>query len=74
MKASTGVRVKVRNYQKKHENLLYPLGCYYRVFFIESGKVICYKILKISFFHVGFGPRTEVTMGHLISDQFKMHY
>ena len=28
-KASTGVRVKVMNFQKKHENLLYPLGCYY---------------------------------------------
>ena len=27
--ASTGVRVKVMNFQKKHENLLYPLGCYY---------------------------------------------
>ena len=26
--ASTGVRVKVMNFQKKHENLLYPLGCY----------------------------------------------
>ena len=28
-KVSTGVRVKVMNFQKKHENLLYPLGCYY---------------------------------------------
>ena len=46
----------------------------YRVFFIESRKVICYKILKITLFHVGFGPRTEVTMGYLLSDQFKMHF
>ena len=43
-------------------------------FFIESRKVICYKILKISLFHVGFGLRAEVTMGYLISDQFKMHF
>ena len=24
--------------------------------------------------HVGFGPRTELTVGHLLSDQFKMHF
>ena len=46
----------------------------YRVFFIESGKVICYKIHKIWLFHDGFGLRTEVKMGHLISDHFKMHF
>ena len=46
----------------------------YRVFFIESGKLICYKILKILLFHDGFGFRTEVTMGYLISDQFKTHF
>ena len=46
----------------------------YRVFFIESGKVICYKILKMWLFHDGFGLRTEVIMGHLISDHFKMHF
>ena len=46
----------------------------YRVFFIESGKVICYKILKISLFYVVFVIKIEVTMGHLISDHFKMHF
>ena len=44
----------------------------YRVFFIESVKVIGYKIFRISLFYVVFGLRTEVTMGHLISDHFKM--
>ena len=28
-------------------------------------------MLKILLFHVGFGLRTEVIMGYLISDQFK---
>ena len=45
--------------------ILVPQCLSYRVFFIEGQKVICYKIHKISFFHVGFG--------HLISEQFKMH-
>ena len=61
---------------------LYSLKCLYctfiistyRVFFIESGKVICYKILKISLFYVVFVIKIEVTMGHLISDHFKMHF
>ena len=43
-------------------------------FFMESQKVICYETLKISLFHGGFGLRTEVTVGHLISDHFKMHF
>ena len=47
---------------------------YYRVFFIERSKVICYKRLKISLSHVVFGLRREVTMGHLMSDHFKMHF
>ena len=46
----------------------------YRVFFIESGKVICYKILKISLSCVIFGLRREVTLGHLMSDHFEMHF
>ena len=46
----------------------------YRVFFIESQKVICYKIPKISLFHVSFWLKTEVTMGHLISDHFEMYF
>ena len=46
----------------------------YRVFFNESRKVIGYKVLKISLFHVCFGLRTEVTLGHLISDHFKMNF
>ena len=47
---------------------------YIQGLFIESRKVICYKILKISLFDVGFGLRIEVTMGNLISDQFKTHF
>ena len=46
----------------------------YRVFFIEGQIRIGYKMLKILLFHVGFGFRTEVTMGYLISDQFKTHF
>ena len=46
----------------------------YRVFFIESAKVICYKRLKILLSKVVFGLRREVTMGHLMSDHFKMHF
>ena len=46
----------------------------YRVFFIESGKVICYKVLKISLSHVVFGLRREVTIGHLMFDHFIMHF
>ena len=34
----------------------------------EGQKVNCYKTHRISLFHLGFGLRTEVTMGHLISD------
>ena len=48
--------------------------CLYRVFFIESSKVICCKRLKISLSHVVFGLRREVIMGHLMSDHFKMHF
>ena len=44
---------------------------YYRVFFIEGQIRISYKILKIPLIHVGSGLRTELTMGLLISDQFK---
>ena len=43
----------------------------YRVFFIEGQIRISYEMLKISLFHVGSGLRPELTMGHLISDQFK---
>ena len=43
----------------------------YRVFFIEGQIRISYKMLKISLFHVGSALRTELTMGYLISDQFK---
>ena len=46
----------------------------YRVFFIESRKVIRYKILKISLFHAIFWLKIEVTMGHLISDHFELHF
>ena len=46
----------------------------YRVFFIEGQIRIGYKMLKILLFHVGFGLRTEVIMGYLISDQFKTHF
>ena len=46
----------------------------YRVFFIEGQRRIGYKMLKILLFHVGFGFRTEVTMGYLISGQFKTHF
>ena len=46
----------------------------YRVFFIEGQIRIGYKMLKILLFHVGFGFRMEVTMGYLISDQFKTHF
>ena len=46
----------------------------YRVFFIERQIRISYKMLKISLFHVGSGLRTEVTMGNLISDQFKTNF
>ena len=31
-------------------------------------------MLKISLFHVGFGLRTEVTMGHLNSEHFEMNF
>ena len=57
---------------------IYSLKLYqlesYRVFFIERQIRISYKMLKISLFHVGSGLRTEVTMGHLISDKFKTHF
>ena len=46
----------------------------YRVFFIEGQIRIGYKMLKILLFHVGFGFRMEVTMGYLISDQFKTNF
>ena len=46
----------------------------YRVFFIEGQIRIGYKMLKILLFHVGFGFRTEVTMGYLISDKFKTNF
>ena len=46
----------------------------YRVFFIEGQIRISCKMLKILLFHVGFGLRTEVIMGYLISDQFKTHF
>ena len=46
----------------------------YRVFFIEGQIRIGYKMLKKLLFHVGFGFRMEVTMGYLISDQFKTHF
>ena len=46
----------------------------YRVFFIEGQIRISCKMLKILLFHGGFGLRTEVTMGNLISDQFKTHF
>ena len=40
----------------------------YRVFFIEGQIRIGFEMPKILLFHVGFGFRTEVTMGYLISD------
>ena len=46
----------------------------YRVFFIEGQIRISCKMLKILLFHGGFGLRTDVTMGNLISDQFKTHF
>ena len=46
----------------------------YRVFFIEGQIRISRKMLKILLFHVVLGLRTEVTMGYLISDQFKTHF
>ena len=46
----------------------------YRVFFIEGQIRISCKILKILLFHVGFGLRTEVTMGHLMYDHFQMNF
>ena len=46
----------------------------YRVFFIEGQIRISCKMLKILLFHVGFGLRTEIIMGYLISDQFKTHF
>ena len=46
----------------------------YRVFFIEGQIRIGYKMLKILLFHVGFGFRTEVKMGHLNSDHFEMNF
>ena len=52
---------------------LYENGLY-RVFFIEGQIRISCKMLKILLFHVGFGLRTEVIMGYLISDQFKTHF
>ena len=45
-----------------------------QVFFIEGQIRIGYKMLKKLLFHVGFGFRMEVTMGYLISDQFKTHF
>ena len=39
--------------------------------FIEGQIRISYKMLKISLIHVSSGLITELTMGHLISDQFK---
>ena len=36
-------------------------------------RIFC-KILKISLFHVVFKLRREVTLGHLISDNFKMQF
>ena len=46
----------------------------YRVFFIEGQIRIGYKMLKILLFHAGFGFRTEVTLGYLISDKFKTNF
>ena len=40
----------------------------------EGQKVNCYKTLRISLFHLGFGLRTEEIMGHLISDHLKMQF
>ena len=58
----------------RHCYFIQPFVQYTGSFFIESGKVICYKKLKISLSHVIFGLRTEVIMGHLKSDHFKMHF
>ena len=44
----------------------------YRVFFIVGQIRINCKMLKISL--VGFGLRTGVTLGNLISDQFETHF
>ena len=53
-------------------NWTWPVGFNrYRVFFIEGQIRISYKMLKISLFHVGSGLRPELTMGNLMSDQFK---
>ena len=41
---------------------------------IESKKVIGSKIFQISLFNVGFRPRKDIEIGHLISDQFKTHF
>ena len=63
------LRIMLQIFQWK-SNIVFKILSTYRVFFIERLKVISYKILKIQLFHDGFGLRTCVTMGHLISDQF----
>ena len=63
----------VNFYQRAHavSEQLY-INDIYRVFFIEGQIRISYKMLKLSLFHVAYGLKTELTMGHLISDQFKL--
>ena len=65
----------VNFYQRAHavSEQLY-INDIYRVFFIEGQIRISCKMLKILLFHVVLGLRTEVTMGYLISDQFKTHF
>ena len=52
---------------------VYWMGLLQGLFFEGQIRISC-KMLKISLLHVGFGLRTEVTMGNLISDQFKTHF
>ena len=65
----------MKSNKKKEECVqLWDLVSNIENFFIESVKVIGYKNLKIQLCHAGFGLRTKVTLGHLIYDQFKMHF
>ena len=64
----------IRNIRKHTAHCLDTFVPTYRVFFIEGQIRISCKMLKILLFHGGFGLRTELTMGYLISDQFKTHF
>ena len=64
----------IRNIRKHTAHCLDTFVPTYRVFFIEGQIRISCKMLKILFFHVGFGLKMEVIMGNFISDQFKIHF